>query len=39
MVRFSREVGQNLGPFFDLWGVPVSAEAKAAVEDLPVWIP
>ncbi|MFW5697247.1 MAG: M60 family metallopeptidase [Fimbriimonadaceae bacterium] len=39
LVRFSREVGRNLGPFFDLWGVPVSAEAKSMVEELPVWIP
>jgi hypothetical protein len=39
MVRFSREVGRNLGPFFDRWGVPVTDEAKASIEDLPVWMP
>jgi len=39
MVRFSREVGCNLGPFFDAWGVPVSEEAKASIADLVVWMP
>ncbi|MDI9603152.1 MAG: M60 family metallopeptidase [Acidobacteriota bacterium] len=39
MVRFSRQVGRNLGPFFDAWGVPVSGEAKAEIADLPVWMP
>lgn len=39
MVRFSRAAGRNLGPFFDAWGVPVSAEAKASVADLPQWMP
>ncbi len=39
MVRFSREVGRNLGPFFESWGVPVSVEAKASISDLPEWMP
>ncbi len=39
MTRFSREVGRNLGPFFQKWGVPVSAEALRAVAELPVWMP
>lgn len=39
MVRFSRAAGRNLGQFFDAWGVPVSAEAKASVADLPQWMP
>ncbi|HMN95772.1 MAG TPA: M60 family metallopeptidase [Phycisphaerales bacterium] len=39
MVRFSRSVGRNLGPFFDWWGVPVSEAAKASVADLPEWMP
>ncbi|MBL9000092.1 MAG: hypothetical protein JNK25_03010 [Phycisphaerae bacterium] len=39
MVRFSRACGRNLGPFFDDWGVPVSAEAKASIADLPGWMP
>jgi hypothetical protein len=37
MVRFSRAVGKNLGPFFDAWGVPVSAAAKESIQDLPAW--
>ncbi|MBN1916493.1 MAG: M60 family metallopeptidase [Verrucomicrobia bacterium] len=39
MVRFSREVGKDLGPFFEAWGVPVSAEARALIADLPDWMP
>lgn len=39
MTRFSREVGRNLGPFFQKWGLPVSAEAMRSIETLPVWMP
>jgi hypothetical protein len=39
MIRYSRTIRRNLGPFFDSWGVPVSAEAKAAVASLPKWMP
>jgi hypothetical protein len=39
MVRFSRQVGRNLGPFFEVWGVPVSDDARAAIADLPDWMP
>ena len=39
MVRYSRTVGRNLGPFFDAWGVPVSAKAKAELAGLPGWMP
>jgi hypothetical protein len=39
LVRFSRTVGRDLGPFFDLWGVPVSKEAKQSITDLPKWLP
>jgi hypothetical protein len=39
MVRFSRVSGKNLGPFFDAWGVPVSAQAKSQVASLPAWMP
>lgn len=39
MVRLSRATGHNLGPFFDLWHVPVSNEAKASIADLPIWMP
>jgi hypothetical protein len=39
MIRYSRTVGRNLGPFFDAWGVPVSAKAKATIANLPAWMP
>lgn len=39
MVRFSRTVGRNLGPFFQKWGVPTSATARASIEGLPIWMP
>ncbi|MFO0963670.1 MAG: M60 family metallopeptidase [Phycisphaerales bacterium] len=39
MVRFSRAAGRNLGPFFEAWGVPTSAAARASIADLPAWMP
>ncbi len=39
MVRFSKQVGKNLGPFFDAWNVPVSQKAKNEIKNLPVWLP
>jgi hypothetical protein len=39
LVRFSRAVGRNLGPFFQAWGVPTSDEARASLADLPGWMP
>ncbi len=39
MVRFSRAVGHNLGPFFQAWGVPTSDKARASIADLPSWMP
>ena len=39
LVRFSRTVGRNLGPFFEAWGVPTSQAARDEVADLPVWLP
>jgi hypothetical protein len=39
MVRLSRTVGKNLGPFFETWAVPTSAAARASVADLPAWMP
>lgn len=39
MVRFSRVAGRNLGPFFQAWGVPTTAEARASLADLPAWMP
>jgi hypothetical protein len=39
LVRLSRTVGRNLGPFFQAWGVPTSEAARASVADLPAWMP
>ncbi|MGE0480600.1 MAG: M60 family metallopeptidase [Phycisphaerae bacterium] len=39
LVRFSRAVGRNLGPFFQAWGVPTSDAARASIADLPEWMP
>jgi hypothetical protein len=39
MVRFSRQVGRNLGPFFEKWRIPTSEAARASVADLPSWMP
>jgi len=39
MVRYSKLVGKNLGPYFDACGIPVSSSAKAEVSSLPAWMP
>ena len=39
LVRFSRQVGRNLGPFFEAWGIPTSQSARDSITDLPVWLP
>ena len=39
MVRFSKTVGRNLGPFFEAWGVPTSATAHESIAKLPLWLP
>ncbi len=39
LVRFSRQVGRNLGPFFEAWGVPTSQAARDSIAGLPVWLP
>jgi len=39
MIRLSRNSGLNLGPFFTLWGIPISQEALDSVKEFPVWIP
>jgi hypothetical protein len=39
MVRMSRAVGKNLGPFFMAWNVPTSEAARGSVADLPIWFP
>ena len=39
MVRFSRTVRRNLGPFFQAWGIPIPHSARKTVENLPPWMP
>ncbi len=39
MVRFSKMVGKDLGPFFDAWGIPTSQQAKDSISSLPKWMP
>ena len=39
MVRLSRAIGRDLGPFFERWGIPVSAAARAQVSELESWMP
>ncbi len=39
MVRFSRAVGRNLGPFFQAWAVPTTDEARSSIAELPAWMP
>ena len=39
MVRFSRTVNRNLGPFFEAWGIPTSKEARDSIAGLPAWMP
>jgi hypothetical protein len=39
MIRFSLNVGKNLAPYFDAWGVPITEGARAKVRHLPPWMP
>lgn len=39
IVRFSRAVGRNLGPFFQAWAVPTTEKARSTIADLPPWMP
>lgn len=39
LVRLSRQVGLNLGPFFTAWGIPTSAAARQSIAHLPEWTP
>ena len=39
LVRLSTQVGRNLGPFFEAWGVPTSEEARQSIARLPGWMP
>jgi hypothetical protein len=35
LTRLSRNIGRNLGPYFESWGVPTSAKARASLASLP----
>ena len=39
LVRFSRQVRRNLGPFFEAWRILTSQTARNSIADLPVWLP
>lgn len=39
LVRFSRVAGRNLGPYFEVWGLPTSQAARESIQDLPKWMP
>ena len=39
MVRFSKTVGKNLGPFFQAWAIPTSQKARDSIQNLPAWMP
>jgi hypothetical protein len=39
LIRYSKIVDKNLGPFFDAWGIPVTENAKAEVANLETWMP
>lgn len=39
LVRYSKIANKNLGPFFEAWGIPVTARAKAEVSKLDPWMP
>ncbi|MBN1846312.1 MAG: M60 family metallopeptidase [Sedimentisphaerales bacterium] len=39
LIRFSRTVGRDLGPYFEAWGVPTTPAARQSLADLPAWLP
>ena len=39
VMRFSRAVNQDISPFFQQWGIPLSPEAVQSLSDLPAWQP
>ena len=39
MFFFSKVAKQNLGPFFQLWGIPISESSQESVSNLPIWLP
>lgn len=36
---FSEVTGRNVAPFFETWGIPISAPVKAELARLPGWMP
>jgi hypothetical protein len=39
LTRYSKITRRNLGPFFDFWGIPFSAEARRAAAEFETWMP
>ncbi|RYG86911.1 MAG: hypothetical protein EON58_21195, partial [Alphaproteobacteria bacterium] len=39
MVRFSKAIGKNLGPYFTGWGLTTSDAARQSIASLPTWMP
>jgi hypothetical protein len=39
LIRYSKIVKKDLGPFFEAWGIPVSEQARASVRGPEVWLP
>ncbi|MCB9833199.1 MAG: hypothetical protein H6807_12060 [Planctomycetes bacterium] len=39
MSRLSRVLGRDLGPYFEAWGIPISATARKTTADLKPWMP
>lgn len=39
MLRMSRRVERNLGPYFQAWGIPTTQAAREEIRGLPVWMP
>jgi hypothetical protein len=39
LIRYSKITQKNLAPFFDFWGIPVSATARAEVTSFEPWLP
>ncbi|MEM7519249.1 MAG: M60 family metallopeptidase, partial [Planctomycetota bacterium] len=39
LLEISRATRKNLGPYFERWGLPTTAEARAQVADSEAWMP
>lgn len=39
VTRYSKIIGRNIAPQFEMWGLPVSEDAKSQVADLPEFCP